>query len=175
MKRCVFEALENARPLNALTEADRRAAFEHLLQFRMLHSQMQGSTPATDAEVKARISEIRAGWRMANDDARWNSTLCRYGLSAEELHELVANQIEILRFLEYRVRPLVRVSRKEVEEYYKNTLVPELKSHGHGPEPIESVTSKFASCWPSKRKISRWKSGWRICGNRAGYSCCGTA
>ena len=46
-----FEALENRRALKDLSEAERRSAFEHLVQNRMLRDQMQGMAPATDSEI----------------------------------------------------------------------------------------------------------------------------
>jgi len=54
-----FEALENERPLKNLTEEDRRTAFEHLVQDWLLRDQMQGTPPASDADVDARIAAIR--------------------------------------------------------------------------------------------------------------------
>jgi len=48
---------------------------------------------------------------MGRDDSRWLATLKLYEISANELTALVRNQIEILRFMEFRVRPLVTVSK----------------------------------------------------------------
>jgi peptidyl-prolyl cis-trans isomerase SurA len=138
-----FEALENGRALNDLTDAERRAAFEHLVQDLILRDQMQGMLPASDADVDALIAEVRAGLHMESDEAKWAAKLNRYGLSLDELHTLAENQLEILRFLEFRVRPLVRVSRQEVEEYYTKTLVPQVRAQGQTPEPVERVTPKI--------------------------------
>jgi hypothetical protein len=49
--------------------------------------------------------------------------------------------MEILRFLEFRVRPLVRVSRQEVDDYYSTTLVPEVRARGETPEPEDQVSA----------------------------------
>jgi peptidyl-prolyl cis-trans isomerase SurA len=136
-----FEALENGRALKDVTEAERREAFDHLVQDWILRDQMQGTLPAADSDVDERIGELRAA--LHADAAAWAATLSGYGLSPDELHALVANQLEILRFLEFRVRPLVRVSRKEVDEYYTKTLVPQVKAQGQKPEPVEQVTAKI--------------------------------
>ena len=142
-----FEALENERPLKELTDADRGAAFDHLVQDWILRDQMQGTAPATDAEVDARIAAIRAGWHMEahmeNDEAKWAATLGSYGLSPQELRRLAANQLEILSFLEFRVRPLVSVSRQEVDDYYTKTLAPQVRAQGQTPEPEEQVSAKI--------------------------------
>jgi hypothetical protein len=158
-----FEALENGRALKDLGEADRRAAFEHLVQDRILRDQMQGITAASASDVEARIAEVRAVWHLdsndAQDDAKWAATLTLYGLSPAELQELVMNQIEILRFMEFRVRPLVRVSRKEVEDYYVNTLAPQVRAQGQSPEPVELMTPKIRELLVEQkmnREMEKW-------------------
>jgi hypothetical protein len=154
-----FEALENGRALKDLGVGERRAAFEHLVQYRILRDQMQGIVPANAAEVESRIGDIRTSWQMAQDDAQWNSTLARYGLAPEELNELVTNQIEILKFMEFRVRPLVRVSRKEVEDYYTNTLAPQVMAQGQSPEPVEQMTPKIRELLVEQkmnREMEKW-------------------
>lgn len=154
-----FEALENGRPLSELSEADRRAAFEHLVQDRMLRDQMQGAPPATPADIQTRISEVRGAWRMEKDDVRWAATLGHYGISAHELNALVANQLEILRFIEFQVRPLVRVSRSEVEDYYNNTLAPKVMAAGQSPEPLEQIESKIRELLmeqKTNREMEKW-------------------
>jgi hypothetical protein len=154
-----FEALENGRPLIDLGETERREASEHLVQYRILRDQMQGIAPATSHEVESRIAEVRSGWQMAQDDAKWNATLTRYGLSKDELKELVTNQIEILKFMEFRVRPLVRVSRKEVEEYYSKILAPQVMAQGQSPEPVEQMTPKIRELLV-EQKMNREMDTW---------------
>jgi peptidyl-prolyl cis-trans isomerase SurA len=154
-----FEALENGRALKDLGEAERRAAFEHLVQSRMLRDQMQGTVPAAGFEVESRIGEMRAGWQMEKDDAKWAATLVRYGLSMEELRGLVKEQLEILKFMEFRVRPLVRVSRQEVEEYYTKTLAPQVKAQGQVPAPLEAVTPKISELLAEQKmnqELDKW-------------------
>lgn len=41
------------------------------------------------------------------------------------------------------MRPLVRVSRKEVDDYYIQTLVPQVTAHGQTPEPEAQVSAKI--------------------------------
>jgi hypothetical protein len=138
-----FEALENGRALSALGEAQRRSAFEHLVQSCILRAQMQGALPAADSDVEARIGDLRVALQLDKDDSRWLATLKRYELSPEELEGLIRNQIEIIRFLEFRLRPLVTISRTEVEDYYTNTLTPEVIAQGQSPEPLEKVKTKI--------------------------------
>jgi len=154
-----FEALENQRALKDLGEAQRRTAFDHLLQYRILRDQMQGTLPASAAEVDARLAALRAGWHVEKDDPNWAAILDRYRLSPLELRELVANQVEVLKFMEFRVSPLVRVSRAEVEEYYTNTLAPQVRAAGQTPEPVEQLTPKIRELLV-ERKMNREMDKW---------------
>ena len=138
-----FEALQNQRALKDLTADERQTAFDHLVQNWILRDQMQGMFPAADEDVEARIADLRTAWHLEKDSAKWDATLQSYGLSGDELQKLMANQLEILRFLEFRVRPLVRVSRQEVEDYYKNTLTPRVEAQGQTPEPLPTLAPKI--------------------------------
>jgi len=154
-----FEALENRRPLKDLTAADRQQAFDQLVQNWILRDQMQGMFPASAKDVETRINAIRAAWQMENDPARWNATLQEYGITPEELHQLVANQLEILRFLEFRVRPLVRVTRQEVDDYYNDTLVPKVQEQGQTPEPESELRPKIRQLL-TEQKMNQEMDNW---------------
>jgi len=154
-----FEALENVRPLEQLIEVQRRGAFEHLVQDRILRDQMEGTEPATASEVNARIAEVRVLWHQEKDDTKWTATLGRYGLSAGELRELAANQVEVWRFMEFRVRPLVRVSGEEVEDYYNKTLTPQVVAQGQTPEPLEQLRDKIRQLLAAQKttgEMEKW-------------------
>ena len=159
-----FEALQNQRALKDLTADERQSAFDHLVQNWILRDQMQGMFPAADEDVEARIADLRSAWHLEKDSAKWDATLQSYGLSGDELHKLTANQLEILRFLEFRVRPLVRVSRQEVEDYYKNTLTPRVEAQGQAPEPLPTLAPKIRELLVQQKmnqELEKWLSSLR--------------
>lgn len=158
-ERMRFEALENRRPLAALTEDDRRAAFARLTQDALLREQMQGMAVATPEAIAARLSELRAIWQMSHDDAAWTATLTRYGFTADELRLQVANQLELLRFLEAQVRPLTQVSRAEVESYYDTILVPKTMAAGQSPASLEKVRAQIVELL-REQKMNRAMEQW---------------
>ena len=159
-----FESLENGRAPQAMGESERRAAFDHLLQDRMLRDQMQAVAPATETEIGARIMEIRSGWKLEKDDDGWAATLARYGMTSEELRHMVARQIEVLNFVTFRVRPLVRVSRAEVEEYYSNVLTPQVIARGQKPEPLEGISARIRELLTEQKmtaEMEKWLASLR--------------
>ena len=159
-----FEALQNQRSLRELTAEERRTAFDHLVQNWILRDQMQGMFPAADEDVEARIADLRQLWHMEKDPAKWSSLVESYGLGAEELHKLTANQLEILRFLDFRVQPLVRITRQEVEEYYRTTLTPQLEAKGETPEPVQKLAPKIRELLMQQKmnqELDKWMANLR--------------
>jgi ubiquinone/menaquinone biosynthesis C-methylase UbiE len=45
--------------------------------------------------------------------------------------------------MDFRVRPMIRVTRQEVDDYYSLTLVPQVVAKGQTPESLEAVTPKI--------------------------------
>jgi peptidyl-prolyl cis-trans isomerase SurA len=153
-----FEALQNGRALKELTAADRQQAFDRLVQNWIVRDQMQGTPPASESDVAAQIGELRKSLQL-EDDARWRATLDSYGISEDELRRLVANQHEILSFLEFRVRPLVRVSREEIEQYYNETLVPQIEAQGQKPDPVAQLRTQIRQLL-REQKVSQELEKW---------------
>ncbi len=160
-----FEALQNHRQLASITAADRHAAFEHLMDSHLLREQMQAFTPVRDEELAQRLTEVRAAWQLDKDDVGWNALLARYGLSPARLRELVAMQLQVLQFVEFRVRPMVRVSRDEVDEYYTQRLLPKLIAQVEKPEALETVTGKIRALLAEKKlneEMEKWLANLRV-------------
>jgi hypothetical protein len=82
-----------------------------------------------------------------------------YDVSPAELRQLVTTQLDILHFIEFQVKPLVRVSRAEVEEYYSKTLAPQVMAAGQTPEPLEDVTAQIRELL-AEQKTSREMEKW---------------
>ena len=59
--------------------------------------------------------------------------------SAAELRTIVGEQLYLTAYLDSRFRPAVQVEPQAIEEYYVQTLVPQAKTRGETPPPLESV------------------------------------
>jgi len=59
------------------------------------------------------------------------------GLTEADVRRLLAMQLYLSRFLDYRFRAAAQVDQKQIEAYYNNELVPQLESQG---EPVPSLT-----------------------------------
>ena len=138
-----FEAFSRGRPPESLSEEERQAALTRLIDRILLLQQMQADYSPTDDEVKARVLEIRKQLGVENSDVVWRQLLAQYGMTAGELAADVENQMTIMRFVDLRLRPTIRVDRQDIDQYYRETLVPELKKSGVEPQPEEQMIGRI--------------------------------
>lgn len=60
-------------------------------------------------------------------------------LSDDAIRRLLGQQLYLSRFLDHRFRPAAQVSEEEVERYYQNDFVPQLKSRNETVPPLDDV------------------------------------
>jgi SurA N-terminal domain len=140
--RC--EAFLDQRPLEFTPEAG-RASLDRLVDQELLRQQIRTFQlqPAGDDRLRERLQEIRRQIPGAAGDAGWQAALQRYGLTQSELEERVADQVEILHFIEIRLRPTVHVDRRSIEAYYRDTLLPQLRARGAKQAPLAEVSAQI--------------------------------
>jgi hypothetical protein len=111
----------------------RPAALEHLISRALVEQQIreedaQAAAPSQD-EVDARMAEVRknlpACARSKCTDAGWKAFLAAHGLTQERVESYSRHRLEILRFIEQRFRPGIRIAPAEIESYYRETLLPQ--------------------------------------------------
>lgn len=139
------EALEQAKPLDAITADERHDVLKRLIDQQLLRSQMGDSTVATadKKDIAKQVAEIRSQYPQAANDASWHDLLAQYGLSEALLEQSVAAQLQVMRFVDLRLGPEARISRADVETYYTDTLVPAVRERGAQPESLPTVYSKI--------------------------------
>jgi hypothetical protein len=81
------------------------------------------------------------------------------GLTSDRLNELIAQRILIERFVEFRFKSFVFVSEQEVQKYYDERLVPEMRSRGVVPPPLKDVRDQIVPILRREKvndEIDRW-------------------
>lgn len=125
-----YEALASNLPAGPVDEENQRAVIERLIDQELLHEQesQPGTHQPTAEQLAARVQSIRSLYPEAATDQGWQKVLARYGLGPEQVEERITRQLESLKLIDQRLRPGVQVDAKAVESYYRNTLLPELRS-----------------------------------------------
>lgn len=99
----------------------------------------QFSQPS-DADVDLQIKSIQQRFKTPQ---AFSQRLAALGLTPENLRRIVAKQIYLTRYLDYRFRPAAQVDDAAIEKYYNETLAPALKAKGQPVPSLDSVTDQI--------------------------------
>lgn len=156
-KRVILESeLDQARRIDLLLQGkpltreepdpkQLEALLDRLIDRSLLEQQITESAilDPTPEELAARIKEIRSQIPGAGTDEGWKAVLAAYGLEARDVEYHVISEFRVLRFVDLRFRNLVRVDQAEIAAYYRDKLVPQLRSQGVAAPPLDEVSGKI--------------------------------
>jgi parvulin-like peptidyl-prolyl isomerase len=156
-----YQGLVDNRPLVAITADERKAALDHLIDQELLKEQMNATDfrHASEEEIAQRISEIRQQHPAADGPEGWSKLLARYGLTEGQVKQQVAAQIELMRLVDERLRPNVKIDSSTIESYYNQELLPQLRQSGAGDVPLADVTTKIKELL-TQQKVNELLLAW---------------
>jgi peptidyl-prolyl cis-trans isomerase SurA len=154
-----LEALLDARPVDSFTSAERKAAFDRLIDRELLREQVRPSEAAPVPLVAARVTEVRKLLRDAATDEGWRTVLQRYGLTQGALEKRLGEEIQLMRLVEARLRPSIQIDQHAVETYYHDELLPQLKRTGGKEVALPEVFGRIKDLLAEQR-LNQLLSGW---------------
>lgn len=137
-----IEAFLQGRAVGTFSEEERKAALSRLIDRELLLQQMQADYSPSSEEVAEQIKAVRSQLQVV-DDSAWQQLLRAYNLVPSELESFLRLQLQVVRFVDLRLRPTVRVDEEAIEAYYQESLVPEVKKTGAEPEPLQQVRQRI--------------------------------
>lgn len=156
-----YEAFTDGSSLGQVTPQGRKAALDRLIDRELLSEQMRASDfpHAAKAEVEQRVGEIRRQYPGAEATADWQAILLRYRLTEAELSKRVAQQLDLLRLVDARLRPTVQIDATSIESYYNQELLPQIRQSGAKEVPLAEVTPKIKELLTQK-KVNQLLTAW---------------
>jgi hypothetical protein len=156
-----FECLLNGRPLKEATPAERRQTLERLIDQELMAEQMRAGSfvLATPEEIARRVRELRQMAPAWKTDAGWRAALSAYGLTEEDVEERTAVQVNLLRYLDLRFRPEIRIDPRAIENYYREQLLPQLRKAGAPEPPLQQVAPTIEQLLAEQR-LNELQSQW---------------
>ncbi len=105
---------------------------------QQIHQQDENAADPPQQEVDARLAEIRKELpacvrHNCASDAGWAAFLAANHLTPQRVETYLRYRLEILRFIEQRFRPAIRIERPEIEAYYRDTLLPQYAAGDKAP------------------------------------------
>jgi hypothetical protein len=91
--------------------------------------------------------------------AAYTAKVQQLGLSVAEVRRLLAQQIYVERYLDYKFRAAVQIESGDIEAYYQNELVPQLKAKNQPVPPLADVQDQIRELLTQK-EISNRAAQW---------------
>jgi hypothetical protein len=156
-----FECLVNGRPLPDFTPADHNQTLQRLIDQELIAEQMSATSwaPATAEEIASRVRDLRNTQPAWKTDEGWRAALAACGLTGDDVEERVAVQVNLLRYLDRRFRPEVRIDQRAIETYYREQLLPQLRRAGSPQPPLNQVAPMIEQLLV-EQQINQLQSQW---------------
>jgi hypothetical protein len=136
-----FECLVNGRPLQDFTPADQNQTLQRLIDQELIAQQMRATSyvPPTAGEIGNRVRDLRNTQPAWKTDEGWRAALDACGLSEADVEERVEVQVNLLRYIDLRFRPEIRIDQRAIANYYRQQLLPQLQRAGSPQPPLNQV------------------------------------
>ena len=111
---------------------------------------------APESEVANDIAEIEK--KYPTPDA-YRARLAELGLSLDDVHQMVARQTFLERYLDSKFRDSVQIDPKDIQKYYDEQLVPALQKQGQTAPPLGDVRDHIRELL-TEQEINRLADQW---------------
>ena len=136
----------------------RRRVLDGLVEERLRTHEVQryGFEQVPVELIAQQIATIRA--RFPSEEA-FRRRLGELGMKMEGLEQLVAQQLQVMVYVDELLGARVFVGLEEIEAYYQRTLVPQLQQSGQPVPPLEEVREQVREVLRQQRlneELRRW-------------------
>jgi len=110
----------------------------------------------SDEEVQRSLARLK---RSFSPPAEFEDRRRQSGLSSEELQAMVKSQLYLSNYLDTRFRPSIQVEEKDVEEFYKERVVPRAEERSQTPPTLEAARDFIQEAlvqWAINEQADRW-------------------
>ena len=138
-------------------EADDRLRSELIEQWVVQTEASESHFPEpAQSEVDRELARLKS--QFASPDT-YSARLHELELSDTEVRQLLARQIYVERYLDYKFRPSVQIDPADIDAYYQKELLPELAKKNQ-PAPDRSDVEEQIRELLTQRKISELAAKW---------------
>lgn len=129
---------------------------ERLIDARLMEHEARRylQEPPSEEESEATLRALMDRFATPED---YRATLRRLGIAEDYLRKRIQRELIVDRYVDRRFRPLVQVAQREVEEYYRTVLLPDLDAGSPATlVEVESLIRNILGERDLNRRISAW-------------------
>lgn len=148
----VFEAMALAPGAEPTLEE----TLERLIDARLMEHEARRypQEPPSEEESEATLRALMDRFATPDD---YRATLRRLGIAEDYLRKRIRRELVVDRYVDRRFRPLVQVAQRDVEEYYRTVLLPDLDAGSPATlEDVEGLIRNILEQRDLNRRISAW-------------------
>ncbi len=140
-----YQAMIAGRRPGPFSAQERKQAIDRMVDQALIEEQIDHVTfvRASKPDIDQQVADLRQRLSGAAGDQGWRALLARYGLTEQDIAELVAEQVDIYRFVDNRFRPNIHIDKRSIESYYQEQFIPELHKRGARDVPLSEVSGKI--------------------------------
>ena len=131
-------------------------ALERLIDARLMEHEARRylQEPPSEEESEATLRALMDRFATPED---YRATLRRLGVAEDYLRKRIQRELIVDRYVDRRFRPLVQVAQRDVEEYYRTVLLPDLDAGSPATlVEVESLIRNILEQRDLNRRISAW-------------------
>jgi hypothetical protein len=123
---------------------DRLINRDLILQQARLTPQEEVSTAAATADLNALRKELpNCKEFQCETKAGWDRYLATQGFTEDSLTELWRQRMEVLAFIEQRFRMGIKITPDQIDDYYRQTLLPQYAARHQPPAPLSAISERI--------------------------------
>jgi hypothetical protein len=158
--------LKIARTLDAVLQFGKNAALqsrqlelEKLINQELIRQEMENfpisesDRDQVEKEVRTKLESLREAYAEIGG---LPALLRQLGLEQDELVAKIRTLVLSEKFISLRFGPFVTVSDAEVEEYFRDKLVPQLQQKGIAVPPLAAVAAQISALLKEEKKNAAW-------------------
>lgn len=137
-------ALDPDLPVLNLSPENRRAMLERIIDQKLLLQEAEKlpRNEPTEEEITEYINKELIAKFGSNE--KFVERMKKVGLEQAMLREIARRRLEILKYVDFRFRSFVFIKPEDIDNYYRNTIIPEAARKGLGaPELSDELKAKI--------------------------------
>ena len=154
-------------------DTPRAQALTRLIDRDLILQQMRQIPPVSKAQIDMQESDLRRDLPACQhadckSEAGWAKFLASAGFTEDELRARLEQRAEVLQFIEQRFQAGIRITDKQIEDFYTQTMLPQYRKEHATPPSLEVLSPRIEELLLQQevsKLLDQWLKSLRETGN----------